>query len=102
MDLSAFAFEVLGCFFLWGIVSAVLKRQNLRGLCGMTVLKMKVVFCQYKELEWFRSLGLQAVRKRHSVESMEYFLQSLPHCNSFPCLRNSPHTSVSCHKSTNL
>lgn len=68
----------------------------------MTVLKTKVVFYQYKELEWLRSLGLQAVRKRHFIESIEYFLQSLPHCNSFPCLCHSPHTSISCHQSANL
>lgn len=54
------------------MVCAVLIRQNVMFLCGTTILKTEVVFCRYKQLEWFRSL-LQAVRKRNLVENMELF-----------------------------
>jgi len=39
----------------------------------MTIFKTKVVFYQFKQLERFRSLGLQAVRKRKLVENVELF-----------------------------
>lgn len=62
--------------FFWGwgrAVCAVLIRQNLIVFHGMTILKTKVAFCQYKKQEWFRSLGLPAIRKINLVENTESF-----------------------------
>lgn len=64
--------------FFWGVggvgvVCAVFVRQNLMFFCGTTILKTKVVFCDYKQLESVKSFSLQAVRKRNLVENMELF-----------------------------
>lgn len=74
--LKRHGFKCFCIWYFWGwgrAVCAVLIRQKLIIFNGMTILKTKVVFCHYKRLEWFRSLGLQAVRKINLVENMELF-----------------------------